>query len=561
MELEFTKAWNEVQSGKKYNTEINLYNTVNINEKFYAGIQWDGLDAPNMPTPVFNIAKRVIDYYVSALLMQPVKMKFVPELSNEYADSEQEEQMNRAATLISEYSDTLWEKLKIDTKLRDLARDGANSGDMCFYNFWDSSIETGQDLKGDIGIEILDGVNVHFGDPNTNETEKQPYITIEFRELVYNLKKEAKENGVPANEVSNILPDKDTDNRAGEYGDIELQGSEEDSGKATAVLRLWKENGTVYAEKSTKYVVIRKKWDLGLKKYPINWANWAKRKNSFHGTALSTEIRPNQIYINQQFALIMIFMRDMGFPKVIFNKQEISAWSNKVGGTFGINGDIDRAAKYMTPAQMNGQMLQSIDMAISYTKEFMGANDAALGDVNPDNATALAIVTRQAAIPLENIKSNIYQLVEDMGNSWLDFMTNNYGKRKVAVTRLGKRVIEEFDFDLLKNMQLRLKIEVGASTMWSEVSQVQTLDNLLQSDKISFMQYLERVVDGIIPKKKELMDEIENQDLKQQFIYEQMARFMETLQPEILEQLKSMPPEEMEAGLMEMMMLPKDGEI
>ena len=273
-------------------------------------------------------------------------------------------------------------------------------------------------------------------------------------------------------------------------------------------------------------------------------------------------------------------MRDMGFPKVIYDKLAITNYSNKVGGAFGVNGDgraLSGYAQYMTPATMNTQMFTSIDNAISYTKEFLGANDAALGDLNADNARALAIVTEQAAVPLANIKANLYQLIEDIGYIQLDFMANYYGKRKVTVTEKGKRVVKEFDFDKLQNMKMNLKVDVSPSTLYSELAGQETLDNLLLADRITFLQYLDRTIQGTIPKKQELINEIEEQQeaelqaAQQQPLedeqpleeeefsndeLEMMAQFVAALPQEEQARILSLPPEQ---GLQEVMNMMQGG--
>jgi hypothetical protein len=65
-----------------------------------------------------------------------------------------------------------------------------------------------------------------------------------------------------------------------------------------------------------------------------------------------------------------------------------------------------------------------------------------------------------------------------------------------------------FDFSQLKGIKFQLKVDVGPSSYWSEITAMQTLDNLLQGSKIDFIQYLERVPDGMIPKKDDLIEEI-----------------------------------------------------
>jgi hypothetical protein len=108
-------------------------------------------------------------------------------------------------------------------------------------------------------------------------------------------------------------------------------------------------------------------------------------------------------------------------------------------------------------------------------------------------------------------------------------------------------------------MKFRLKIEVGASSYWSELASNETLDGLLQQDRITFKQYLERIPVGLITKKQSLLEDIKNQDVKQQFIYEQLAKFVDGLPPEQQEAIKQLPPEEQEKEVMQMMMQQKGG--
>lgn len=541
---EIMDTWRKYEAGKNYNLKLNLYDVNDRNERYYAGDQWYGVNAPGVPQPVFNIFKRIINYFIAATLQQPAKLRFFPLLASEDASDEEEQLLNVAADLISDYSETLMERLKMDTKSRELLLDAAITGDMCTYLYWDQSIETGQELRGDINLEVIDSVNLFYGNPNDKNKERQPYIILAFRELTETLKKEAKDNGIPKEEYERILPDLDNQYTAGDRGKDELDTTSKNlsgTGKTTALIKLFKKEGVVYAEKCTKHSRVRKEWNTKLTKYPTPMNNWDSRKNSYHGQALGTGIIPNQNYINKQFSLIMIFMRELGFPKVIYDKTYISAWSNMVGGSFGVETagqvPLGNIAQYMTPAQMNTQMLNTIDMAISYTKEFLGANDAALGDLKADNARALAIVTEQAAVPLANIRANLYQLFEDIGYSMLDFMANYYGKRKVTIIRNGKRVVEEFDFDKLKELNLRIKVEVTPGTLFNELAAQETLDNLLREDRINFLQWLDRTRPGLVPKKQELMDEIREQEQIQAQEQEDQA-YIDSLQGKSSQELQ-----------------------
>jgi len=507
-----TREWDLYEKGKDYNRKIDLGATVDRNERMYAGDQWKGVVSNGLPTPVFNIFKRIINYFIAAIMSSAVKMQFTPENIGDDTQDPQELEVKQAAEIISKYSETLWENLKMDNNLRQVLLDAALSGDACAYCWWNPEIDTGQEAQGDNEIELPDNVNVFFGNPNDYRVQKQPYNIISFRELVSSLRDEARKNGVEEYKVNMISGDTDTQEQSGDMAKIELDTSGENTGKTTAIIKFWRDpkTKTIWWNKSTRAVTIRENVDTGQKLYPIAWMNWDKRKNSYHGQAVGTGLVPNQIFINKMFAMVMLNLMYNAFPKAVYDSSLIKEWNNQIGQAIPVTGgqDVNKVAAFLQPGNMSNQVMQVIDASINYTKDMLGASDAALGDVKPDNHAAIIAVQQAAAVPLETIKANLYQFVEDIGYIWLDMMATKYGKRNISISTNGQRQVVPFDFNRLKDMRLKLKVDVGPSSYWSEITAMQTLDNLLQAEKINFLQYLERIPNGVIPQKQELIDEI-----------------------------------------------------
>lgn len=512
-----TDEWLLYEQGKDYNTRVGWYETIDLNERMYAGDQWNGVVSNGLPQPVFNVFRRCINYFISAIMSQKVTATFIPENIPEDSEDEREIEITQAAKLISNYSGVLWEKLKMDSHLRQALLDAAITGDMCGHVYWDSNIKTGQkiegvEIEGDIAFEMID--NVIFGNPNDSRVEPQPWLIIPFRELVSKLKKEAKANKVSEQDILNITSDTDNKEQSGDLGKIEMEGKGE-SGKTTVLIKYWRdtETGTIHYTKSTKSCVIVKDTDMGITRYPIAHNNWDKRKNSYHGLAVGTNLVPNQIYINKMFAMVMLNLMNTAFPKVVYNQTYIDKWKNQIGEAIGVQAgeDMSKVAHYLQPGQMSSQIMGTIDAAINFTKDFIGVTDTALGDIKPDNTSAIIAVQQASFIPLETIKQNLYQFVEDIEYIKADMMVAKYGERKITVIEQGKRVVKTLDFSTLKDVILKIKIDVGASSYWSEITEMQTLDHLLRQERINFLQWLERVPDGYIPKKDDLMAEIREQ--------------------------------------------------
>jgi hypothetical protein len=232
-------------------------------------------------------------------------------------------------------------------------------------------------------------------------------------------------------------------------------------------------------------------------------------------------------------------MQLMAFPKTVYNADLISSWSNEVGQAIAVHGlqpgmSISQVATNLRPAEMSSQIFALIDKAMAYTKECLGATDAQMGNVKPDNTSALMVLQTNAEVPLENIRAGEYEWVEDIAAILLDMMGTYYGKRPIVVEqefeelvtdsagvpqidpmtgqmmtqKFVRKVLKEFDFSQFKHLWLNLRVDVGATTYFSEIAMTQTLDNLRQDGTLDVIQYLERIPDKLIPKKQELIDEL-----------------------------------------------------
>ena len=126
--------------------------------------------------------------------------------------------------------------------------------------------------------------------------------------------------------------------------------------------------------------------------------------------------------------------------------------------------------------------------------------------------------------------------MEDIGHILLDMMGTYYGQRPVIVekeiddlvtgadgipqvdpmtglfaTRTTRdKALDFFDFGQFKDLWLNLRVDVGATTYFSEIAMTQTLDNLRRDGMLSAVQYLKRIPDKLVPQKDELIQELED---------------------------------------------------
>lgn len=561
--MESKDLWKKYEKGVAYNSQFkpnkDYYEANKVWNAFYNGDQWLGLEGDQkLPHPTFNILKRITEFLVASLTSSNIAVNIEP-LENIATEDAAE---FKVSDFLNAEVKNIFEKTNFEYKIKEALTDGAISGDMCFHTVFNPTKKAyrGQDILGEIEIELIDAVNVLFGNPNIKDVEKQPYIIIVGRDLVKNLQAEAKSK-------EEIKGDSETQYQASSYADTEIEGDED--GKALYIYYYYKKKDKVYCTKTTKEVIIYQDVDINATRYPISHSNFYRQKGTYHGRGVVESVCPNQIAINKLFAMAIYHQMMTAFPPLMIDKDMVDSINNEVGSTIELHGlkNSDRTfndvAGYLKPANMSEWIIKIIDLCFQYTKECLGVSDASLGQINPTNTSAIIAVQKSTAVPLANIKDNLYQLVEQEVLILIDMMAHKYGVRPVVMANEeGQRQLISFDFSALQNMDLKTSIDVGETSYWSEISTLQTLDSLLQAERINFLQYLERVPNEFIPKKAELISDLKQQIQEQtptgqpvnnNAMYEQMAQYMDTLPLEQQQIIRSMPPDQMEQRVAAMM--------
>lgn len=514
------KIWRHYQAGVDFKNSIDLYDTVDKNERFFVGDQWAGINAPDLPKPVVNFIKRVCQQRVAAVNSNPVSVSFdAVEFPDDLVVTKNFEKpiADNGRNLLNALFDMDWNRINMDAVNLNGLLDAVVTGDYILYNYWDADAETGQAATGQINVQVIDNVNFYPGNPNERDVQKQPDIIIARREQVSMVKAQAKAYGRSNSEISLIAPDDDVEYMGGDMGKKELSNDED--AKCITLLYLYKaDNGHIMAQKTTRSAVIRPLWDTKLHRYPVAVMNWEIRKNCFHGRAEVTGLIPVQRYINQMYAMTMLFTMQSACPKAVFNQGMVKTWSNTIGTAVPVNGDIDSAIKYLDPPQLSSDIYKLPEQLMNKTLQLLGVTDIELGTINPTNTSALVIAREAASLPIQSVKDRYYAMIEDFARNWLD-MVMAYGTvprwLKIYDKDGEKNVI--FDASALRGKLWSTKIDVGAANAWSEINSVQTLNNLFNSGVIDARQYVERLPDGYLPMRDKLLSELlknENENKK-----------------------------------------------
>ncbi|MET3699520.1 hypothetical protein SAMN05877753_111158 [Bacillus oleivorans] len=540
---EASRVENEYKEGISYKKQMGFLDKWAEYERMRSGDQWPRITerTKNLPRPVFNIIRRIENHKVASVMNENIKMVFS---ASEITDEESPEY--QAADLFTRYADTTWELVKQQELNEEALESASNVGTGIWHYYYDTSKKGGNTLKYDGMIcgEVIDPVNFFPGNPQNRNVQQQPYIIITYRDLVENVRKQAKDNGV-SNEIANMIkPDSEVTDQAYDMAQQELTTGN----KVTVLTKYWKENGTVHFMKVASGIVVKPKTNTNMKLYPLAVMQWERRKQSIFGIGDTEGLIPNQKAINFLMAMQLLSAQQTGWPKLIIDKtlvhQQITNTPGEVINVNSQTGSVGNAIQYLTPPSMPSHVPNLVEAFLSYTKDSAGANENALGEQNTSqlNASAIMLLQKAAGVPLESIKRRFYQAMEDIGNIWAEMWKVYYNTDRMITVKDddGEEQSEIFNGSQHRDLEMRLKIDIGPSSSYSETLMMTSLDKLFDAGHITLDQYLMFVPKNVIPFKDRLLKSIEEQ--------REMAAIQQEQQFEQL--LAQLPPEEQQAFMM-----------
>ena len=106
-------------------------------------------------------------------------------------------------------------------------------------------------------------------------------------------------------------------------------------------------------------------------------------------------------------------------------------------------------------------------------------------------------------------------------------MAENFGVRRVKYTDdQGNPDYADIDFSILKSMNFELNVDIGDSAYWSEITQVNTLDNLFNKGILTdAVTYLENIPDKYVKGKQKVIDSVKRSQEAQQMAAQQQQQF------------------------------------
>ncbi|MEG1863596.1 MAG: hypothetical protein RR198_08340, partial [Oscillospiraceae bacterium] len=352
IEISAEKIYKEYEKAVGYNTLSDYYFKTKQQENFYLGNQWVGINAPNLDKPVLNFIRRVCAFLTAMVASADMAIYISPYIHTK--------ENSKCADMLNMEIEKIAESCKLKSLSRQAVQDSVVKGDGFIYWYY---------AKGTVNAQLLQAKNILFANPYNPDVQQQPYILIEKMEYLENVLEQAGQNGGQKEKISQ---DK--------QGDSLYQCAP----MVKTITKMYKQDGQVWYTKITKDGVVVRAKNLHYTLYPLAKISWDRQSESYHGMGAVENLVPNQIAVNKLWAMALLHQRTMAFPKIFFDRTKIESWTNKVGAAIGVMGNPnDIVASSFKANDMSVQVMEVVEKTISFTKEFMGANDTSLGNIAP----------------------------------------------------------------------------------------------------------------------------------------------------------------------------------
>ena len=546
-----SKIWADYENGLSYQKSMGFTNKFPEYERFKHGDQWPAPTerTKSLPRPVFNIIKMFVNNKKSNVLSQNVKLIFSPnEIFTNNGEGVKALLATKGADDFSDFANNLWYELRQDTLNDYLVDDAATIGTGILHYYWDANVEGGSLVPyvGALRGETIDPLCFFVANPQQTDVQKQEWIIIASREELKKVRKEAKAEGLSASKIELIVSDEEVADLGYESAKQEQEGTD----KLWVLTRYFRdENGAVCYSRSTKEVMLVDKRQLTpnvmterekllmeaqgvevpeqkfITRYPVVVFPWQIRKKCIFGTGEVEGLIPNQKAVNFNMAMMLLSVQDNAWPKMLVKpgalQQKITNTPGEVLTDYYTSGD---GIKYMQPPNFNYMSINLVDKVVELSRLTSGVTEVTTGESLGSNMAASAIIAlqNQARVPIDNIQKRFYRCLQEVGLVWEQFFKTYYNTPRSITTEdaNGNISSREFTGENYKDVEFSLKVDVSASSTYSESLALTYLDKMYDKGDITADIYIELAPASVVPHKEKL------KQLRRQMMEQQMVQQM-----------------------------------
>ena len=496
-EIKETNIWTLYNKNVDYARKHGFFTEVDRCNNFYNGDQWEGLLVDGIEKVQYNFIKPIVNYKVNMITS---KLRAVNYGANNVEGTEFRATAKKVCDLFNQRAGRVWEKDQMDSKCKRIVRQAAINSEAILYTSYD---EDDNNPKN----EILNKVDVFYGNENEPDIQKQPYILAKQRMSVLEAKQLADAYGVSKKEQEYLMGDDDTQDQAGEKDEV--------NNMITIITRFYRSKGTIHFDKASKHVDICKDKDMGTTLYPFSHMIWSDKEGSARGEGEVRTLIPNQIETNKNALRRLIAVKNTAYPQKVYDATKIANPEaiNAVGGVIEAKGmnvdDVRKAFTITQPGMMSPDAEKLQVELISTTRELASASDTATGQVNPENASGRAILAVQQASqqPLDDQNMALNTMLEDMARIWMDMWKTHNKKNGMKLENVetdpmtGQETItlEAVNATTLDKLNTSVRIDITPVGAFDRYAREQSLENLALSEQFMNTAWLKDYVSLLEP--------------------------------------------------------------
>ena len=543
-----TKFWRRYEKGREYMDGKGMINRAKKCWDFFVGKQWEGIEADGEELPFFN--------YIHPNVMRKVTTIYTNRMAVNYSDMDGRQDLQPVYEKLSQMFSAKWEKANEDVLCRKTLKHGAITGDG--YQYFPS---------GDVeDVQMLNITDILMGDESEPRIQRQPYVIIQERRSVAEVREMARQNGIPEEEVALIVPDRDTEYTLGNIDEVEDSDSS-DTMKVTMITHFEKkkepvttavwsddENGNrvgelvetgemrdvVYICKCTKNAMVEEERPImgtpsemdilqgrqprALSQYPILKFSWEEYPNDSRGVSQVEGLIPNQILINKTLARRSMTTKNTAYPRMAYDETLVSNPDDlmKVGMPIAVTSggaqSVNQAVAYLNPAQSNDEPKKLTDDLLEITQELSGSGDTTMGNIDLQRVAASAIVAvnDQAQSMHDDTVANLQLFVEDMANLWVELwqVFSPNGMQVVMKQTVEEPVVDPYTgqqrIDPMTNLPMTQAVEKDVPVLITadELDQIKPLTRIDVTKDNSFTREAQQqVIDGLLQAQQITLEE------------------------------------------------------
>lgn len=521
------KIWSLYEKGIQYQQTIGIAKSIPENIRFYEGDQWPKptKDTMHFPRPVINIIKFIC------------RNKKANVVSTKVRNIYRSEDGSTNGTKFTKFGEYIEKEMGLEQIENEVIDSAIKKGTGIIHKYWDR-YSYGKDgiQSGGLRAESINPLNFVVSNPQEKDVQKQDWVIISTREKVNVVKEMADE-------------DIDKELIVSDESETIIEKEQEGNDLVTVITRYFRVNGEVYFEKSTRTTLINKprtlapdvkhaKQVLGLDDedninsglpeyeepsfsrpkapyYPIEVFAWDDRENSIFGIGEVEGLIPNQKAVNFNIAIQLLNLQSVWGGKYIvapnaLQDQEITSEPGQVlvDYTKTMNG-IKRLTDQTT---FNDMPIRLVDKITELTRVVSGTTEVMTGESTGANSSGayIAQLQSQGLKTVEEYQQRYWRFKERCGKILAMFFKLFYDNKEFSYLEKDEEYndllnIDTFNGSEYQGYDLDVTVEAIAGSKGSELLLIQSLENALAKNLITYEEYLYQFPDSSMPNKAELI--------------------------------------------------------